>query len=109
MNLELVEQLYLLQNDPRATPEQQSEATQRIAAIADEVAEEYLASLVLDSDSGVGRKRGDRRFESYDVLWARNVLEGPITGADGKTQTNPPITDKIGNILFHARYSRRSE
>jgi hypothetical protein len=112
MNLELVEQLYNLQSDPSVTPAQQAEAKQQIAAIADEVVEGYLASFVHDADGSgafMYRKKGTRVYENYQHLWARNCLEGPIIAEDGKTETSPPPEDKVGNVLFHRKYSRQNQ
>jgi hypothetical protein len=104
MNLELVEQLYNLQSDPSATPEQQAEAREQIAAITDSVVETYLGTLLWDESS----RKGSRKFEDYQVLYCRNCIEGQILGEDGRTETNPPREDRVGNVLFHRRYSQRS-
>jgi hypothetical protein len=112
MDLDRVQELYDLQTSPSATPEEQKKAKDRIAQITDTVVEEYLASLVHETDGGgafVGRKKGTRKFESYEVLWARNCLEGRYVYGHGGIDECPPVEDKVGNVLFHRRYTQRSE
>lgn len=111
-DLTLVQALYDLQHDPTATPEEHEEAKQKIAQISDTVVEEYLSSLVHETDGGgafLGRKKGTRKFEDYQVLYCRNCIEGQIIGEDGRTETNPPREDRIGNVLFHRKYSQQSQ
>ena len=102
MDLDRVQELYDLQSSPTATPDEQQKAKDKIAQIADTVVEEYLSTLLCAE----GIRKGRRRLESLEVLWARNVIEGPIVGKDSKAETSPPIEDKVGNILFHRRYSQ---
>jgi hypothetical protein len=111
-DLELVAQLYALQTDPAASPEEREEAKQKIAQITDTVVAEYLSSFVHETDGGgafLGRKKGTRKFESYEVLWARNCLEGRYVYGHGGIDECPPVEDKVGNVLFHRRYTQRSE
>src|ERR1700758_5319898 len=104
-DLELVAQLHALQTDTAASPSQRQEARDKVSAIADQVVEEYLSTLLCDSD-GSGRKRGDRKFDSYEVLWARNCLEGRYVYGHGGIDECPPVEDKVGNVLFHRRYTQ---
>ncbi len=110
-DLELVAQLHALQTDPAASPEQQQEARDKVSAISDSVVEQYLSTLLWDSDGGafLGQRRGTRKFESYEVLWARNCLEGRYVYGHGGIDECPPVEDKVGNVLFHRRYTQRSE
>jgi len=97
----MLERLHAIPNDPNASAEQKAEARATIASIEDEVVEGYLDSLLCEQ----GVRKGCRRLESFEVLWARNVIEGPTIGEGGKMESNPPLEDKIGNVLFHRRYS----
>ncbi len=102
-DLQLVRALYDIQHDESATAEEREEAKQKIAAIADQVAEEYLDTLRWKSEGGrlsFGRKEGGRLFENCEVLWARNCLE---------VGDAPPIEDKIANVLLHRKYSQHNQ
>lgn len=92
-DLELVQQLHALQIDPAASPEEQQEARDKIAALADEVVEQYLATLL--SDKGVPK------FDCFGALYCRTLLAA-------NTSDNflgvPDETDEVGTVLLHRRY-----
>jgi hypothetical protein len=97
-DLELVQQLHALQIDPAASPEEQQEARDKIAALADEVVEQYLATLL--SDKGVPK------FDCFGELYARNVIEQSYRLGRGLPALElPPEGDIVGHVLAHRRYS----
>jgi hypothetical protein len=94
-DLELVAQLYALQTDPAATQEQQSEARDKIAAIADEVVGQYLATLVSD-------KTGLPKFDCYGALYCRTLIGA---NCSGNVLGVPDEGDKVGTVLLHRKYT----
>jgi hypothetical protein len=92
-DLELVQQLHALQIDPGASLEEQQEARDKIAALADEIVEQYLATLL--SDKGVPK------FDCYGALYCRTLIGA---NCSGNVLGVPEETDKVGTVLLHRRY-----
>jgi len=105
MDLDQVQKLYSLQTDQSATDAERQKARERIAQIADDLVDQYLATLIRDIDgpgASPSNKKGQPKFENYGALYCRTLI-----GANCAENIYgvPEETDKVGTVLLHRKYT----
>jgi hypothetical protein len=106
MDFEHIKVLYDLARDETADPADRSDARDYLRANESEI---ISAALALPLAFGLKSPH----FESYDVVYARNLLDSPwvqdaVTGRMRQDhEAFPPENDRVGNVLLAvARYDR---